>query len=325
MTKWRTGMVSESHVDATDLKILETLTKDARTNLNEIAGNCGLSSSAILKRIENLKATGIILGTDLWVKHDVLGYPYRASIGIRVETPKIEQAVKVIRQQPNVIVCTKTVGKFDLMCLVVAKSTSEMDVITQKIKSTLGVKELSINLYIEDSNFKLKRVDKQPARDEKPDELDLKIIRELVKDCCMPFTKIASKVGVSHETVRKRYEKMKGNGTIARCSIAVDRSKLGYEGSAFFYITQAQGKNKSETINELKKISNFELVGNVMGDFDILVLTYVRNLRDLTRLVDQIQKVSGVDHVDISFATFTYFSYTPLPFSPIKVDTLELT
>jgi hypothetical protein len=55
-----------------------------------------------------------------------------------------------------------------------------------------------------------------------------------------------------------------------------------------------------------------------------LVITYVKNLRDLTRLVDQIQKASGVDHVDISFATFAYFSNTPLPFSPIKVDTLEL-
>jgi DNA-binding Lrp family transcriptional regulator len=81
-----------------------------------------------------------------------------------------------------VVVCTKTVGKFDLMCLVVTKSTSELDIITQKIKGTLGVKEISINLWIEDSNFKLKRRDKQPARDEKPDELDFKIMRELAKD-----------------------------------------------------------------------------------------------------------------------------------------------
>jgi DNA-binding Lrp family transcriptional regulator len=110
---------------------------------------------------------------------------------------------------------------------------------------------------------------------------------------------------------------MKGNGTIERCSIAVDRSKLGYEGSVFFYITQTQGKNKSEMINELKKISSFEVIGKVIGDFNILVLTDVKNLRDLTRLVDQIQKVSRVDHVDTSFSTFTYFTYTPL-FFPYK-------
>jgi DNA-binding Lrp family transcriptional regulator len=61
-----------------------------------------------------------------------------------------------------------------------------------------------------------------------------------------------------------------------------------------------------------------------MGDFDILILTYVKSSRDLARLVDQIQKVPGVDHVDTSFATVAYFSYILIPFSPIKCDTLEL-
>jgi DNA-binding Lrp family transcriptional regulator len=61
----------------------------------------------------------------------------------------------------------------------------------------------------------------------------------------MPFTKIARRIGVSHETVRKRYERIKENKTIERCSIAFDRSKLGYEGSAFFYITRAQSMNKN--------------------------------------------------------------------------------
>lgn len=51
----------DQNMDTQDLKILDILTKDARTNLKDIAEECGLSSSAILSRIENLKETGIML------------------------------------------------------------------------------------------------------------------------------------------------------------------------------------------------------------------------------------------------------------------------
>lgn len=317
-------MSAESRVDTTDLKILEILTKDARTNLNKIAEDCGLSSSAILKRIENLKARGVILGTDVKLKRGTLGYSYEATVGIVSEYSKIEQVAKAIRTQPNVIVCTKSIGRYNMLCLVIAGSTSELDQVTQNIRNIPGVKGTAINIWIDEPYFLLGKSHKHHAGDQKLDEIDLQIIAELLKDARMPFTKIASKLEVSHETVRKRYEKMIGNGTITGCSILVDWSKLGYQGTLFIFISQAQGSDKSKTIKALRKIYPFYLITKVMGRFDIIVATSVKDLRDFAKLIDQIQQIPSVDHLEVCFATFTYFAFTPMPRKPVRVDTLEL-
>ncbi len=44
-------------------------------------------------------------------------------------------------------------------------------------------------------------------------EVDIKILTELMGDAQMPFSQIAKNIGVSHQTVGKRYERMKKEGT----------------------------------------------------------------------------------------------------------------
>ncbi len=311
-------------MDTQDLKILDTLTKDARTNLKNIAEECGLSSSAILSRIENLKETGIIVGTRLNVKHSALDYPYEATVGIAAETQRIEQVALAIRNQPNVIVCTKSIGKYNLLCLVVARNTDDLDKETQKIKNISGVKGIAINIWI-DEPYLRNVPDPSPINGEqKVDGIDKEIIRELMDNSRAPCTTIARKLKISNETVRKKIEKMRASGIIRSCSITVDWSKLGYQGTVFIFISQNPGYRKENTINQLKKISSIDLIANVMGTFDILVSVQVKDLRDFAKVVDNIQKITSIGHIDVCFATFTYFSFAPIPRAPIKCDTLEL-
>ena len=58
-------------------------------------------------------------------------------------------------------------------------------------------------------------------------------MKQLLKDAQTPFLRIAKKLGVSPETVRTRYGKMKEDGTIKRSSISIDLSKIGYQGKVF--------------------------------------------------------------------------------------------
>jgi len=89
------------------------------------------------------------------------------------------------------------------------------------------------------------------------DELDLYIIRELTKDAQTPFLRIAKKLGISPETVRTRYAKMKENGAIKCCSISINLSRIGYQGKAFLMITNAPNHDKSKTIDALKKCETY--------------------------------------------------------------------
>ena len=138
----------EERIDPVDLKILDILLKDARTNLNQIAKECNLSSSAILSRIKKLKEEGTIVSFGLHVKKGALGYPYEATVGVMAETSKNQSAAEEIRKNPNVIVCTKSIGKFNMCCLVIAKNMEDFDRATQRIKNVPGVKEIAINIIL---------------------------------------------------------------------------------------------------------------------------------------------------------------------------------
>ena len=142
-------MASQIKIDSTDRIILKMQLKDARVSIKKIAEECGISSSAVLKRIENLKSTGLIIGSELRLKQGTFGYSQKATIGIIANISKIDEIAKTIRDIPNVVVCAKSIGKYNVFCLLVAKNIVELDNVTRIIKQIAGVKEIAINIWID--------------------------------------------------------------------------------------------------------------------------------------------------------------------------------
>lgn len=139
------------------------------------------------------------------------------------------------------------------------------------------------------------------------DEIDLRIIRELTKDAQTPFLRIAKKLGVSPETVRTRYRKMKEEGTIKRCSISINLSRIGYQGKVFLMITNAPNHDKSKTIDALKKMLNIFIISEMIGDFEIIGIAPVKDLNSLKTLVNKIKKLPSVNRVEIALINDTAF------------------
>jgi Lrp/AsnC family leucine-responsive transcriptional regulator len=139
------------------------------------------------------------------------------------------------------------------------------------------------------------------------DEIDLQIIRELNKDAQMPFLRIAKKLGVSPETVRKRYRKLKEDGTIVHGTISIDLSRIGYQGKVFLLIKNAPNYDKSKTIAALKEMWNVFLVSEMMGDFEIIGIAPVKDMNSLRTLVDKIKKLPSVSRVEFTLINDTAF------------------
>jgi Lrp/AsnC family transcriptional regulator, leucine-responsive regulatory protein len=310
-------------IDQINLKILEILEKDARANLNKIASECVLSSSAVLSRINKLKKNGTIIGFSLLVKQGTFGYSYGATVGITTEVPKTHVAAEEIRKQRNVIVCTKSIGRFNMCCFVIAKNMEELDRVTQKIKSVSGVKGIAVNIVL-NSYWKDDKLENTITVNEAPDEIEMAIIKELMVNSRIPFLKIGKKLNLSHETVRKKFDGLKAKGIIIKCSAIVDYSKLGYQGTVFIFLSLIKGSNKAIVIQELKKYSYFYRINSVMGTFDIVAYARFRSLRDFTKMMDDMQQIPSVEQLDMCLANFTYFAYTPMPSTPFECDTIEL-
>lgn len=316
-----------SNADEIDLKILDILREDARTNLKNVAKSCSITASAVLKRVNKLKANGIILGTYLQLRPDTFGFPQEATIGITTESSKIDDITTKVHDIPNVIVCAKSIGRYNLFAHVFTKDLPELEKVTYAIKSIHGVRAISVNIHIEkcaENDPKIETNTIQKEHGCNPDEKDLKIIDELLKDPEASFGKIGNCLILSHETVRKRYERMKKEGVL-KCTLIIDRSKIGYQGTAFFLISCSETGSKEQAIAALRDMKVFNSIDKVIGGaFDLFASTATRDLRDLCGLVDKIQKIPSIENVETGLLLFTYYSYIPKPGSPYKCDTVGL-
>ncbi|MDD5735229.1 MAG: Lrp/AsnC family transcriptional regulator [Methanothrix soehngenii] len=141
-------------------------------------------------------------------------------------------------------------------------------------------------------------------------EIDRYIMNELINDAQIPFRRIALKLGVSPETVRKRYEKMKTEGRINQCMISVNLEKIGYNGLTFLMIAC---KDIAGTIEHLKKMRNIICVAKTTGDSDILAMAISKDISDLLSLVEGAKMLPNVERVDIFLRTLD----APFPSSMI--------
>lgn len=139
------------------------------------------------------------------------------------------------------------------------------------------------------------------------DQLDFRILNELLKDPMVPFSTIAKNVGASFYTVKKRYERMREEKLIFDPVIAIDLSKIGYQGKAFLMITDAPNYDKAKTIEELSKIKNIISITEVVGVFDILAIAPILDFNNFMSIVKKVKELSGVLKVEVTLIKDTAF------------------
>jgi DNA-binding Lrp family transcriptional regulator len=133
--------------DKLDLMILSILIEDARSNLKEIAKMCGLTSSAVIKRIKRLRQEGVIVGTNIVVDAKAFGFPFYATLLIDAVDSIEPQIKQTIRKMERVVICAESIGRYNLCTLIRGRNIEELKNITSKIKNLKGIKRVAINIW----------------------------------------------------------------------------------------------------------------------------------------------------------------------------------
>lgn len=136
-----------SRVDELDVMILSILIEDARSSLKNIAKKCGLTSSAVLRRIERLRHEGVIVGTRLAVDGESFGYPFYATLLIDAADSLEPQVKRTIRVMENVIICAESIGRYNLCALIRGRDIHELNNVTSIIKNIKGINRVAINIW----------------------------------------------------------------------------------------------------------------------------------------------------------------------------------
>ena len=133
------------------------------------------------------------------------------------------------------------------------------------------------------------------------DKLDHKIIRELRKNARQPFSKIAENLGVSTQTIMRRYNEMKTNGTIALSAIRINLEKVGYSGTAHILIKSRPDADPLQILEHLSKTPNIITASRTIGSYDAYAVLAFRDIEDLYHNVMKIRELPELLTVNVSF------------------------
>jgi hypothetical protein len=105
----------------------------------------------------------------------------------------------------------------------------------------------------------------------------------------------------------------------------IDRSKTGFEGTAFFLVSCSKDQSKESVIVALKELRVFDNIIKVFGGaFDIFAIAPIKDFRDLGDLTDKIEKIRAIENIEVTILRFTYYAYIPKPLASYKCDCIEL-
>lgn len=138
---------------------------------------------------------------------------------------------------------------------------------------------------------------KAGKRQEKLDEKDLLILKELELDSSKSLRELAEALGMPRTTVQDRINKLRRMGVIKGFTVKVDKSKLGKGTLAFVLVSFMPGSEISQKAlaHEIAMLENVEEAHLISGEWDILLKVRGASMEEIGDLV--INKIRGMHGV----------------------------
>jgi Lrp/AsnC family leucine-responsive transcriptional regulator len=103
--------LSDQRLDATNLRLIEELQRDARQSLAALGREVGLSAPAVGERLARLEEAGVIRGYHADVDPRALGYDLSVVLRIRPAPRMIAKVAELAQATPEVTECHRVTGE----------------------------------------------------------------------------------------------------------------------------------------------------------------------------------------------------------------------
>jgi len=301
-----------------DSEILKSLLKDGRTGYYEIAKQCGVSENKVWKRCRAMEKKGVINGATVQINFGSFGFDALATFLIGIEAQQLEQAMELIRNITEIRSYRQYNSVFNIRSVATLRNLNELDYLKQVIRRKLptvglktyiwtGVRNIPENLNFTGAQKNVYGIEQsdQAPEDRKlsekitVDELDKQIASKLALDGRESFTKIAQEMGVSTDTIVKRYHRLKEKGAI-KVSIQINPNKIGYTSILDFNIAFTRpGGLSNPVVESLAKIPDVIIITETSGDYDLQLSAMIRDTAQSFDMQDQIARISGITKIEV--------------------------
>jgi DNA-binding Lrp family transcriptional regulator len=115
-------------IDALDRKIVALLLEDGRRTYGDIAGQVGLTSPSVKRRVDRLRADGTLEGFTAVVDHAALGWNTEALVELffRAGT-RLDEVADVLRGHPEVVEAWSVTGEADAIARVRTADNTDLE------------------------------------------------------------------------------------------------------------------------------------------------------------------------------------------------------
>ncbi|TEU09924.1 Lrp/AsnC family transcriptional regulator [Candidatus Bathyarchaeota archaeon] len=129
------------------------------------------------------------------------------------------------------------------------------------------------------------------------DDIDRKLLREILKDSKRSSRELAKAIGVSAATVINHVQRLESGGVIKDYSVRLDHERLGYELTVVTEIIVSKGK-LLETDEEIAKIPHVCAVYDITGETDAMVVAKFKSRSDLSEFTKKLLSMPYVERTN---------------------------
>ncbi len=147
------------------------------------------------------------------------------------------------------------------------------------------------------------------------DNIDKKILSLLQKDCTLPATEIASRVGLSATPCWRRIQKLEEENFIRARVALLDSVKLNVDVTAFIAVRTNQHNRAwldkfEKAVSDMSEVVDFF---RLSGDIDYLIRVALPNIKAYDAFYKRLIEKVDLSDVNCMFAMETIKSTTELP------------
>lgn len=139
-------------MDATDRKILAILQENADLPVAEVASAVGLSPTPCWRRIQKLRAAGVIQRTVALVDPKAIGLDLDVVVGIeaRDHSPEwLERFTTVVARMPEVMAIYRMAGEIDYLLRVAVRDMAHFDDFYRRLIDAVPLKNVTSHFAME--------------------------------------------------------------------------------------------------------------------------------------------------------------------------------
>jgi DNA-binding Lrp family transcriptional regulator len=310
-------LVLNEQVSEVQANILRELLVDGRQTDSEIAKKIGLTKEIVMKNYNKMEQMGIIIGATIHINYKSFGYKAVAHILINVDPQQADQLIEYLQKTPEVFSVYSRGIKGCVDVVTILKTLEQLNEFKDAIKSHFSVlemktaiwtdvKEMNENLTIisdnikcvgEVINYQMKTQKKSNPQTMVIDQTDQKIADKLSENGRVPMESLSRELGISYDTAKRKYEKLKKNGVL-KVTIQISPIKIGYQALCVFFAVTANEESPS-IIDKISRIPDVISIMKTTGDYDLQIWAMVKDIAQLLSIQEELGNIPQIRKIDM--------------------------